>query len=102
MAKIRAIIKRPDEKYGHCTNISATLANLQRTVGGNIEVVPFSENAVLIVNEDGKALKLEPNFLMFSGAIVGTIVLVGIENGEFTDCPIDFQIWKKLLSKWGN
>ena len=39
MAKIRAIIKRPDEKYGHVTNISPTLENLQKTVGGYIEPV---------------------------------------------------------------
>lgn len=30
MGKIRAIVKRPDEKYGHVCNISATLKNLQK------------------------------------------------------------------------
>lgn len=33
-SKIRAIIKRPDEEYGHVTNIANNLKNLQRTVGG--------------------------------------------------------------------
>jgi len=32
--KIKVIIKRPDEKYGHVTGISRTLENLQKTVGG--------------------------------------------------------------------
>ena len=31
-AKIKVIIKRPDEKAGHVTNISASLKNLQKTV----------------------------------------------------------------------
>lgn len=34
--KIKVIIKRPDEKVGHMTNISASLKNLQRTVDGPI------------------------------------------------------------------
>lgn len=33
--KVKVIIKRPDEKYGHVTNISTTLENLQRTVEGH-------------------------------------------------------------------
>lgn len=46
MAKIRAIIKRPDEEYGHVTHISATLENLQKTVGGYIETVGLTESDV--------------------------------------------------------
>ena len=48
--KIRAIVKRPDEKYGHVTNISCTLKNLQRIVGGPIETVSFGPGAVIICN----------------------------------------------------
>ena len=46
MAKIRAIIKRPDEEYGHVAHISATLENLQKTVGGYIETVGLTESDV--------------------------------------------------------
>lgn len=38
-AKIKVIIKRADEEYGHVTNISHRLENLQNTVGGYIETV---------------------------------------------------------------
>ena len=31
--KVRVIIKRPDEEFGHVTNISPSLENLQRNVG---------------------------------------------------------------------
>ena len=46
MSKIRAIVKRPDEKYGHVTHISASLENLQKTVGGYIETVGLTESDV--------------------------------------------------------
>ena len=42
-AKIRAIVKRPDEKYCHVANISNTLKNLQRTVEGPIETVSIGK-----------------------------------------------------------
>ena len=48
-AKIKVIIKRPDEKAGHVTNISASLKNLQKTVEGNIETVVVGENPKVIM-----------------------------------------------------
>ena len=35
--KVRVIIKRPDEKFGHVTNISVRLENLQKTVDPEAE-----------------------------------------------------------------
>lgn len=107
-AKIRAIIKRPDEKYGHVTNISPTLRNLQNTVGGYIETVPITRNAVCIVNEEGKIWNLPKNFILgtppFHDVIVGTAIIVGTddEDENFVDCPLDFKTWKEALIKWGN
>ena len=43
-AKIKVIIKRPDEKAGHVTNISASLKNLQK-----IETVVVGENPKVIM-----------------------------------------------------
>lgn len=104
--KIRAIIKRPDERYGHVTNISASLKNLQKTVDGYIEAVRINSETVMLVNEEGKILDLPKNFHMgtfpFGDIIHGTVVLLGVDGEEFTDCPLDFQVWKALLSKWGN
>ena len=39
MSKTKAIIKRPDEEYGHIANISCTLENVQEIVGGKSEAV---------------------------------------------------------------
>lgn len=101
MAKVRAIIKRPDEKYGHVTNISNTLENLQRTVGGYIETVTF-DDFTIICNEEGKLRKLEPNMFVGMDMLVGTIIVIGTDKDEFSDLKIDFNIWKRLVDKWGN
>lgn len=104
--KIRAIVKRPDEKYGHVTNISCTLKNLQRIVGGPIECVPCGVNAVIICNEEGKLRGLPRNFIMgelpFIDRIVGEIAVVGVDGEDFCDLDMDFSVWKKMLDKWGN
>ena len=104
--KIRAIIKRPDEKFGHVTYISCTLKNLQRVVDGPIEVVPFASNMAIICNEEGKLRGLDKNFIIkytySADVIVGEIAIVGVDGEEFCDCPLDFSIWKRLLIQWGN
>ena len=106
MNKIKAIIKRPDEEYGHIANISNTLENLQRTVGGKIETVYLGHGLILIVNEEGRLMNLEPNFRTgrrsFAPTIVGTAILVGQNGEDFGNVPITFQTWKSLLKGWGN
>ena len=106
MNKIKVIIKRPDEEFGHVSWISNTLENLQKTVGGYIETVPIGGGAISICNEEGKLKGLQPNFWvgprLYSDLIVGTAIIVGTSGEEFADCPLDFDVWKKLLKRWGN
>lgn len=105
MEKIKAIIKRPDETHGHMTWISNTLENLQRTVGGFIEVVPLTVNSVMILNEEGKIKNLERNFRFgttFQDTIRGEVIICGVDGEQFTDIPFDFKTWKQLLKNWGN
>lgn len=105
MNKIKAIIKRPDEDYGHVTWISGRLENLQKTVGGHIEVVALTKHLVIICNEDGKLLNLDNNFYLGSriqDMIVGNAIVCGVEGEEFSDIPIDFTAWKRMLTEWGN
>lgn len=46
MKKIKVIVKRPDEQYGHVCHISDRLENLQKTVEGYIErFLPFVEQS---------------------------------------------------------
>ena len=106
MQRIRVIIKRTDEQVGHVTNISPSLKNLQKTVEGYIERVPICTGVSMLINEDGKYCCKPRNFQFgnypTAQVIAGTVVIVGEENGEFVDCPLDFQMWKQLLKDWGN
>ena len=103
MAKIRAIIKRPDEEFGHVCNISGSLENLQKTVGGYIEAVPLGDSHVMIVNENGKNIGLPFNFHFgMYDTVVGVAVVLGVNGEEFTDATMDLKVWKQLLKEWGN
>ena len=107
-AKIRAIVKRPDEKYGHVTNISNTLKNFQKIVDGPIQVVPITQDTVCICNEGGKLRGLQRNFVMTYTSvpafdvICGNAIIVGVDGEDFCDCPLELSSWKALLKKWGN
>lgn len=104
--KIKVIIKRPDEKYGHVTSISPSLPNLQKHVGGRIEIVTALKDRglVMVCNEEGKLLGLQRNFNMglppFHDVIVGTVILCGVDGDDLADVPIDLDMWKFLLDRW--
>ena len=117
--KIKCIVKRPDEQFGHVTWVSDTLENLQKTVGGYIETVTLPEhNLVLICNEEGKirdmpynfTLRIPPRVTMFEAIyelfgqckFFGTVIVCRAEGDAFTDIPIDFNEWKAMLCEWGN
>ena len=105
--KRKVIIKRPDEQFGHVTNISTSLKNLQKTVDGYIETVTLMNNpkVVMICNEEGKLQNLQRNFRMgtiFPDIIRGTVIICGADGDDLSDIPISFDQWKKLLEIWGN
>lgn len=104
--KIRVLIKRPDETYGHVCNISNRLENLQNTVGGYIETLTITHSAdgkpiILVCNEEGKLKDLEHNFYLWDDEIVGTIFLCSAAGEELTDLPPTFGLaeWKKMLNE---
>lgn len=103
---MRCIVKRPDEKYGHVTNISTSLKNLQKIVDGPIQTVTLSGNTVIICNEEGKLRGLQKNFRIgesiFADVIVGEAIVIGTVGEEFGDLEMDFSTWKRLLTQWGN
>lgn len=51
--KISVLIKEPGKAPRH-VNISRTLYNLQKTVGGYIETVTLCSDLVIICNEEGR------------------------------------------------
>lgn len=95
MSMTRAIIKRPDEEYGHMTNISTRLEALQKTVEGYIEMVKLDQDVMLIVDEEGR-IKNNPqyNCTVKGIPLFGTIIAIGYGGEELTDLPITFKDWK--------
>lgn len=102
--KVRVIIKRPDEEFGHVTNISPSLKNLQKTVGGYIECVTLGlydwGNIHIICNEEGRLNGLEYNCEVCGIDFVGTIIVAAANGeGELKDLKMDFDHWKLLIRK---
>lgn len=64
-------------------SIPNRLEAFQEMVGGRIETVTIAESLVLICNEEGKLLKLEPNTHFYT--INGDFLLVGENGDEFGD-----------------
>ncbi len=104
MAKIRAIIKRTDEPWGHMTNISTRLENLQKLVGGYIEAVTLRPGLVVLCDEEGKLKNYDSNMRIpcdyLDDVFYGDIVVLGEAGGEFVDIPIEFAEWKELVKKY--
>ena len=96
MKKIGVLIKEPGKTPRH-VNISDTLENLQKTVGGYIETVTIASDCVVICDEEGR-LKGKPWCCNICGVdFVGTVILCGVAGEEFTDLPIDWKEMKRLL-----
>lgn len=74
-------------------DIDNTLEALQEAVDGYIEVLTLVPNqAVMIVNEEGRLRRLYPNILASAIAgtqIVGNALIVGVDGEEFTDIPLE-------------
>lgn len=96
--KIKVIVKRPDEKYGHMTNISNTLENLQKTVDGYIETLTLP-GYVLIVNEEGRINGSPFNCWVEGFPIFGTIIVAGTQGEEFSDVGISFADWRGIIDE---
>lgn len=75
MVPVRGEIRRVEVKN--------ELKALQETVGGYIETLTLAEGVVLICNEEGKLLNMEPNTHFYT--INGEFLLVGVNGEEFGD-----------------
>lgn len=63
--------------------IRGTLENLKEIVGGYIECIPVFENVLCVCNEEGKLLKLPPNFRLDNDIIVGDVFFCAGAEEEF-------------------
>lgn len=96
--KIKVIVKRPDEA-GHVTWMSNTLKAFQTAVGGHIEVVSVKPGVVVVCNEDGRLIGLEPNCRFLGIDFVGTIIVAGTDGEEFADTELPLAAFKRLCDE---
>ena len=79
--RIRILFKEvgnpPEERV-----IENTLEALQELVRGHIEVVHFGD-LLMVVNEDGKFLEMEPHIAFPADVVVGNVVVLGEDGEEF-------------------
>ena len=92
-----AIIKRPGQPAFR-REIDNTLEALQELVGGYIETVNLPGGIVMIVNEEGKILRLPINFHLNCDLICGTAVSVSVNGEEF--CSLnqaqENAVWREM------
>lgn len=85
---MKALIKNPGDESFREIIIPNDLHVLQQLVDGYIETVTFATDACVICNEEGRIRGLEHNCSFLGIDFVGTILIVGVDGDEFTDCPM--------------
>lgn len=96
--KIKVVIKTPGLKP-YATWVSNSLENLQKHVGGYIEIVTLAENMVIICNEDLKLRNMRFNCEVCGEEFRGPIIFAGRDkDGELASLPVDFKQFKKMFS----
>lgn len=82
--KIRIVLKNVAEEP-KVMNIENTLKAKQKLVNGLIEVVPVTDDILLICNEEGKLENLAPNLVFDYDFIAGDCFFIGddFENEGF-------------------
>lgn len=96
MKKISVLIKEPGRKPRH-VNISDTLENLQKTVGGYIETVTICSDLVVICDEEGRIKGKEHCCEIGGVEFVGTVILAGVDGDEFADLLLHWDAMKRML-----
>lgn len=84
---MRVIVKEPGRPPVD-KDISNALKPFQEAVGGYIESFTIAKDLVVLCDEEGWLKMKKPNCKIFGNLFVGTIIFVGVDGEEFTDCPI--------------
>ena len=81
MNKIRVLIVEAN-KEPYQIRIEHTLKNLQRIVGGYIEILQLDYNTDLVCNDEGKINRLPLNRFIDYDIIAGTFIIAGHKDSE--------------------
>lgn len=79
------VIKKEPGRFPEVVEIENSLEDIQKAVGGYIEVCPVTEDLAILCDEEGKLKGEEYNCTLLGEDFVGTILLVGLDGPEFTD-----------------
>ena len=79
--KIRILVVEPF-KEPYQIRIEHTLKNLQRIVGGYIEILQLDYNTDLVCNDEGKINRLPLNRFIDYDIIAGTFIIAGHKDSE--------------------
>lgn len=93
---IKVLVKRPGGPP-RVKNILNRLKNMQRIVEGNIEAVTLAEDMVIICDEEGRLKNLPYNCDICGTSFVGTIIIAGRKEDDFSSFPTDYDTMKKLF-----
>lgn len=96
MNKISVIIKEPGRDPRH-VNISHTLANLQKIVGGYIEAVTIASDLVVICDEEGRLKGYDHCCWVCGVEFVGPVIFVGFSGEDLTSIPLTFGEFRKAF-----
>ena len=96
---IRVVAKQPGASP-RTMLISNRLESLQNRVGGYIETVSVFKDVVMICNEEGKILRLQPNFLYGFDTIVGPVVFAGTQRDKLVSLtPEQIEKVRELIKE---
>lgn len=97
---MKVIIKRPFEPVGRIIDIDNTLEALQTAISGYIETVTLRSRryVCILCDEEGRIYRRPHNCTVDYADFCGTILVVGVDGDEFTDCPLSLEEWEGMLS----
>lgn len=89
-SKIKVYVAEPGTDDLQECLIDNTLEAMQNIVGGYLETVTLDKDVVLICNEEGRLMNLQPSVCIHGITYVGTVILAGYDSdGEFRSLPAD-------------
>ena len=78
---MKILFKEPNKEF-KTKEIENDLKTLQQLVGGYIEVIPYRDNIVIVLDEEGKLKGKEPNICFPNDILVGNCIFVGTKDED--------------------
>lgn len=82
------VTKKPNEKP-LIVEIENKLSELQRIVGGYIEIVQLAPKIVAICDEEGIFKGYKPNLKYGLDILVGTVIFAGVDGEDLTSLNVE-------------